>query len=118
MRKAISTKAPRIINWCPVCQTSISDAEVEHEDQDGHLLAHQLSHRRCGGKFVEIATTRPETLLGDTAVAVNPDDERYQASHRKDADSATRQTVRFRWSQMTYVDKEFGTGVRKDHTGT
>ena len=71
-------KGSRIINWCPVCQTSISDAEVEHEDQDGFFW--HINYPVVGeeGKFVEIATTRPETLLGDTAVAVNPDDERYK----------------------------------------
>ncbi len=71
-------KGSRIINWCPVCQTSISDAEVEHEDQDGFFW--HINYPVVGeeGKFVEIATTRPETLLGDTAVAVNPDDDRYK----------------------------------------
>ena len=71
-------KGSRIINWCPVCQTSISDAEVEHEDQDGFFW--HINYPIVGeeGRFVEIATTRPETLLGDTAVAVNPDDERYK----------------------------------------
>ena len=71
-------KGSRIINWCPVCQTSISDAEVEHEDQDGFFW--HINYPIVGeeGRFVEIATTRPETLLGDTAVAVNPEDERYQ----------------------------------------
>ena len=80
-------KGSRIINWCPVCQTSISDAEVEHEDQDGFFW--HINYPIVGeeGKFVEIATTRPETLLGDTAVAVNPEDERYQASHRQDAEA-------------------------------
>ena len=71
-------KGSRIINWCPVCKTSLSDAEVEHEEQDGHLLAHQVSHRRRQMTFLEIATTRPETMLGDTAIAVHPDDERYK----------------------------------------
>ena len=71
-------KGSRIINWCPVCQTSISDAEVEHEDQEGNFW--HINYPVAGeeGRFVEIATTRPETLLGDTAVAVNPEDERYQ----------------------------------------
>ena len=71
-------KGSRIINWCPVCQTSISDAEVEHEDQDGFFW--HINYPIVGeeGRFVEIATTRPETLLGDTAVAVNPEDERYK----------------------------------------
>ena len=77
--KGLIYKGSRIINWCPVCKTSISDAEVEHEEQDGSFLAHQLSGSRTRkDRFVEIATTRPETLLGDTAVAVNPDDERYK----------------------------------------
>ena len=64
-------KGSRIINWCPVCQTSISDAEVEHVDQDGFFW--HINYPIVGeeGRFVEIATTRPETLLGDTAVAVN-----------------------------------------------
>ena len=68
-------KGSRIINWCPVCQTSISDAEVIHEEQDGFFW--HINYPIVGeeGRFVEIATTRPETLLGDTAVAVNPDDE-------------------------------------------
>ena len=71
-------KGSRIINWCPVCQTSISDAEVVHEDQDGFFW--HINYPIVGeeGRFVEIATTRPETLLGDTAVAVNPEDERYK----------------------------------------
>ncbi len=71
-------KGSRIINWCPVCQTSISDAEVEHEEQDGFFW--HINYPIVGeeGRFVEIATTRPETLLGDTAVAVNPEDERYK----------------------------------------
>ena len=71
-------KGSRIINWCPVCKTSLSDAEVEHEEQDGFFW--HINYPVVGeeGRFVEIATTRPETLFGDTAVAVNPDDERYQ----------------------------------------
>ena len=69
-------KGSRIINWCPVCQTSISDAEVEHAEQEGHFW--HIRYPIVGSDdFVEIATTRQETLLGDTAVAVNPDDERY-----------------------------------------
>ena len=78
MKKGYIYKGSRIINWCPVCQTSISDAEVEHEDQEGNFW--HINYPVAGeeGRFVEIATTRPETLLGDTAVAVNPEDERYQ----------------------------------------
>ena len=67
----------RIINWCPKCLTSISDAEVEYEDQAGHFW-HIRYPFKDGSGYLEVATTRPETLLGDTAVAVNPSDERYK----------------------------------------
>ncbi len=77
MKKVIFTKVPRIINWCPVCQTSISDAEVEHVEQVGHFWHIKYPVAGEPGRFIEIATTRPETLLGDTAVAVHPEDERY-----------------------------------------
>ena len=70
-------RGSRIINWCPVCQTSISDAEVEYEDQAGHFWHIKYPVVGSEGEYVEIATTRPETLLGDSAVAVHPDDERY-----------------------------------------
>ena len=70
-------KGSRIINWCPVCQTSISDAEVEHEDQAGHFWYINYPIADASG-YVMIATTRPETMLGDTAVAVNPEDDRYR----------------------------------------
>ena len=71
-------KGNRIINWCPVCHTSISDAEVEHVDQDSYFW--HINYPVVGepGRFLEIATTRPETLLGDSAVAVNPEDKRYK----------------------------------------
>jgi len=105
-------KGSRIINWCPVCQTSISDAEVEHADHSGNFW--HINYPVVGetDKFVEIATTRPETLLGDTAVAVNPEDERY-----------THLIGRMLKLPLTgreipviadeYVDKEFGTGCVK-----
>ena len=70
-------KGSRIINWCPVCKTSISDAEVEHAEQVGHFWHIKYPVAGEPGRFIEIATTRPETLLGDTAVAVHPEDERY-----------------------------------------
>ena len=70
-------RGSRIINWCPVCQTSISDAEVEYEDQAGHFWHIKYPVVGSENEYVEIATTRPETLLGDTAVAVHPEDERY-----------------------------------------
>ena len=70
-------KGSRFINWCPVCKTSISDAEVEHVEQAGHFWHIKYPVAGEPGRFIEIATTRPETLLGDTAVAVHPEDERY-----------------------------------------
>ncbi|MDO5539663.1 MAG: valine--tRNA ligase [Eubacteriales bacterium] len=105
-------KGSRIINWCPVCQTSLSDAEVEHEDQDGNFW--HINYPVVGepGRFVEIATTRPETLLGDTAVAVNPDDERYKDIVGKmlELPLTDRQIPVI---ADEYVDKEFGTGCVK-----
>ncbi len=70
----------RLINWCPKCQTSISDAEVEHEEKDGHFW-HILYPVKETGEYLEIATTRPETMLGDTAVAINSEDPRYKHLH-------------------------------------
>ena len=105
-------KGSRIINWCPVCQTSISDAEVEHEDQDGFFW--HINYPVVGeeGKFVEIATTRPETLLGDTAVAVNPEDERYKDLVGKMLKlPLTEREIPVVADE--YVDKEFGTGCVK-----
>ncbi|MBQ4648560.1 MAG: valine--tRNA ligase [Clostridia bacterium] len=75
--KGLIYRGLRIINWCPHCLTSISDAEVEYEDQAGHFW-HLRYPFKDGSGYVEVATTRPETMLGDTAVAVNPDDERYK----------------------------------------
>ena len=76
-KKGYIYKGSRIINWCPVCHTSLSDAEVNHEEQEGHFW-HILYPLADGSDQIEIATTRPETLLGDTAVAVNPEDPRYK----------------------------------------
>ena len=104
-------KGSRIINWCPVCQTSISDAEVEHEEQAGHFwyINYPIAD---GSGYVKIATTRPETMLGDTAVAVNPEDERYIHLIGK--------TLKLPLTDREipviadpYVDKEFGTGCVK-----
>ncbi len=105
-------KGSRIINWCPVCQTSISDAEVIHEEQAGHFW--HINYPVVGeeGRFVEIATTRPETLLGDTAVAVNPEDERYQDIIGKMLKlPLTDREIPVIADE--YVDKEFGTGCVK-----
>ena len=110
--KGLIYKGSRIVNWCPVCNTSISDAEVEHEEQAGHFW--HINYPIAGeeGRFVEIATTRPETLLGDSALAVNPDDERYKDLIGKmvELPLTDRQIPIIADS---YVDKEFGTGVVK-----
>ncbi len=110
-------KGTRIINWCPVCNTSISDAEVIYEEQNGHLWYINYPLVEADGtpsktEFLTFATTRPETMLGDTAVAVNPDDERYTYLHGRSV-----------WLPIVnkaipvveddYVDVEFGTGVVK-----
>ncbi|MBR1673697.1 MAG: valine--tRNA ligase [Eubacterium sp.] len=105
-------KGSRIVNWCPVCQTSISDAEVIHEEQEGHFWHIKYPVVGEEGRFVEIATTRPETMLGDTAVAVNPDDERYK-------DIVGKMLILPLVNKEipviadSYVDKEFGTGCVK-----
>ena len=75
--KGLIYRGERIVNWCPVCLTSISDAEVEYEEQAGHFW-HLRYPLKDGSGYLELATTRPETMLGDTAVAVHPDDERYK----------------------------------------
>ncbi|MCD8217165.1 MAG: valine--tRNA ligase [Clostridiales bacterium] len=105
-------KGSRIINWCPVCQTSISDAEVEHVEQAGHFWHIKYPIIGEEGRFVEIATTRPETMLGDTAVAVNPEDERYQDLIGKKLllPIVNREIPVI---ADAYVDKEFGTGCVK-----
>lgn len=105
-------KGSRIINWCPKCQTSLSDAEVEHEDQNGFFW--HINYPVVGepGRFVEIATTRPETMLGDTAVAVNPEDERYLDLVGKTLElPLTGRQIPV--IADSYVDKEFGTGCVK-----
>ena len=105
-------KGSRIVNWCPVCETTISDAEVEYQEQEGHFW--HINYPVVGeeGRFVEIATTRPETLLGDTAVAVNPEDERYKDIVGKTLllPLVNREIPVIADS---YVDKEFGTGCVK-----
>ncbi len=109
--KGLIYRGERIINWCPHCKTSISDAEVEYEEQAGHFW-HLRYPFKDGSGYLELATTRPETLLGDTAVAVNPNDERYKdiigktlilpLVHREIPVVAD-----------DYVEVDFGTGVVK-----
>ncbi len=109
--KGLIYQGKRMVNWCPHCKTTISDAEVEYEDQAGHFW-HLKYPFADGSGYLELATTRPETLLGDTAVAVNPKDDRYKnligkmlvlpIVHREIPVIAD-----------DYVDVEFGTGVVK-----
>ena len=110
--KGLIYKGSRIVNWCPVCKTSISDAEVEHEEQDGYFWHINYPVKGEDGRFVEIATTRPETLLGDTAVAVNPEDGRYQYII---GNTLILPLVGREIPVVAdhYVDKEFGTGCVK-----
>lgn len=104
-------KGSRIINWCPVCQTSISDAEVEHEEQSGYFW--HIKYPVVGtNDFVEIATTRPETMLGDTAVAVHPEDDRYKHLIGKNV-LLPIVNKEIPVVADAYVDKDFGTGVVK-----
>ena len=110
-RNGLIYKGSRIINWCPVCKTSISDAEVNYEEQSGHFW--HIKYPVVGTEeFLEFATTRPETMLGDTAVAVHPEDERYAHLVGK--------TVKVPFVDReipivadAYVEKDFGTGVVK-----
>lgn len=101
----------RITNWCPKCNTALSDIEVEHETEQGHLW-HLRYPFKDGSGYVEVATTRPETMLGDTGVAVHPDDERYKNLVGKTVilPLVNREIPLFADS---YVDKEFGTGAVK-----
>lgn len=109
--KGLIYRGERIVNWCPHCKTSISDAEVEYEDQAGHFW-HLRYPFVDGSGYLELATTRPETMLGDTAVAVNPNDERYKDLVGKmlDLPIVHRQIPVI---ADDYVDIEFGTGVVK-----
>lgn len=104
-------KGSRIINWCPKCKTSLSDAEVEHEEQDGHFW--HIKYPIVGtDDFLEIATTRPETMLGDTAIAVHPEDERYKDIVGKNV-LLPLVNKEIPIVADYYVDKEFGTGAVK-----
>ena len=110
-KKGLIYQGSRIVNWCPCCKTSISDAEVEHEEQAGHFW-HIKYPVKDSDQFVEIATTRPETMLGDTAIAVHPDDERYKDIIGK---TVILPLVNKEIPVIAdaYVDKDFGTGVVK-----
>ena len=110
-------KGSRIINWCPVCKTSISDAEVQYEDQAGHFWHIKYPLIEDDGsisttRFLEFATTRPETMLGDTAVAVHPEDDRYKHLIGKNL-MLPLMNRKIPVVADEYVDREFGTGVVK-----
>ncbi len=109
--KGLIYRGERIINWCPHCKTSISDAEVEYEEKDGNFW-HFKYPLTDGSGFIRLATTRPETMLGDTAVAVHPDDERYKDMVGK---TVTLPLVGREIPIVadSYVEMEFGTGVVK-----
>lgn len=110
--KGLIYKGNRIINWCPVCKTSISDAEVIHENQAGHFWHMKYEIVGEPGRYVEFATTRPETMLGDTAVAVNPNDDRYKdIIGKKVMLPFVNRAIPIIADE--YVDMEFGTGVVK-----
>lgn len=110
-KKGYIYQGAKLINWCPVCQTTISEAEVNHEEKNGHFW--HFRYPRVDGKgYVEIATTRPETMLGDTAIAVHPEDERY-------SDLVGKKVIlplvgrEIPVIADSYVDKDFGTGCVK-----
>ena len=109
--KGLIYRGERIINWCPHCRTSISDAEVEFEEKNGHFW-HLRYPFKDGSGYLELATTRPETMLGDTAVAVHPEDERYQSLIGK---MLVLPLVGREIPVIAdeYVEQDFGTGVVK-----
>ena len=109
--KGLIYRGERIINWCPHCKTSISDAEVEFSEHDGNFW-HIRYPFKDGSGYLELATTRPETMLGDTAVAVHPEDERYKNIVGK---MLVLPLVGREIPVVadTYVEQDFGTGVVK-----
>ena len=109
--KGLIYRGERIINWCPHCKTSISDAEVEFEEKDAFFY-HLRYPIEGTGEYLELATTRPETMLGDTAVAVHPDDERYKALVGKNVILPLVNKA-IPVVADTYVEMDFGTGVVK-----
>lgn len=110
--KGLIYRGERITNWCPSCRTALSDIEVEHADEKGHLWFINYPVKGEDGVFVTVATTRPETMFGDVAVAVNPEDERYNALIGKTL------VLPFVEREIpviadSYVDPAFGTGCVK-----
>ena len=110
--KGLIYKGSRIINWCPHCVTALSDAEVEYQDKPGHLWHLRYPIKGEPGRYVIVATTRPETMMGDTGVAVNPNDERYQDLVGKTC-ILPLMDREIPIVADEYVDMEFGTGCVK-----
>ena len=110
--KGLIYKGKRMINWCPYCNTSISDAEVEYEEEPTHLWHVKYPVKGEEGKFVIVATTRPETMLGDTGIAVHPDDERYKELVGKTVILPI-MNKEIPIIVDEFVEKEFGTGAVK-----
>ena len=110
--KGLIYKGKRMINWCPYCNTSISDAEVEYEEEPTHLWHVKYPVKGEEGKFVVVATTRPETMLGDTGIAVHPDDERYKDLVGKTVILPI-MNKEIPIIADDFVEKEFGTGAVK-----
>ena len=110
--KGLIYKGKRMINWCPYCNTSISDAEVEYEEEPTHLWHVKYPVKGEEGKFVIVATTRPETMLGDTGIAVHPDDERYKDLVGKTVILPI-MNKEIPIIADDFVEKEFGTGAVK-----
>ncbi len=108
--KGLIYRGNRMVNWCPHCNTSISDAEVEYEEKDGSFW-HLLYPVKETGEMLELATTRPETMLGDTAVAINGEDPRYSPSARLPCHSAAVGEIPIVCDE--HADMEVGTGVVK-----
>ncbi len=101
-----------MVNWCPRCHTAISDLEVAHADVQGHMWHMRYPVHGLPGRFVTVATTRPETMLGDTAVAINPKDERYRDLHGRTVDLPLMdREIPVILDEL--ADPEFGTGVVK-----
>ena len=110
--KGLIYKGKRMINWCPYCNTSISDAEVDYEEEPTHLWHVKYPVKGEEGKFVIVATTRPETMLGDTGIAVHPDDERYKDLVGKTVILPI-MNKEIPIIADDFVEKEFGTGAVK-----
>ena len=110
--KGLIYKGKRMVNWCTSCNTSISDAEVEYKEEESHLWHIRYKIVGTDNEYIEVATTRPETMLGDTAVAVHPDDERYtQLVGKKCILPIMNKEIPIIADE--FVEKDFGTGCVK-----